>query len=104
MEIFEVLNALGINFQILEHEAVFTVEQSRQLRIFEKIGARTVENLSKFGENTPASLGGGRFKIRQSQRAVTLIITSADVFFFLVDGKIHEKKSPTRSRGFFLFQ
>ena len=42
MEIFEVLNALGINFQILEHEAVFTVEQSRQLRIFEKIGARGI--------------------------------------------------------------
>ena len=45
MDIFEVLNALGINFQILEHEAVFTVEESRCLRIFEKLSGTACKNL-----------------------------------------------------------
>ena len=45
MDIFEVLNALGINFQILEHEAVFTVEESRRLRIFEKLSGTACKNL-----------------------------------------------------------
>ena len=45
MDILEILDALGINFQILEHEAVFTVDQSRQLRIFEKLGGQPCKNL-----------------------------------------------------------
>lgn len=45
MYIFEVLNALGIEFQRLEHEAVFTVDQSRQLRIFDKLGGQACKNL-----------------------------------------------------------
>ena len=44
MDIFELLNSLGIDFQILEHEAVFTVEQSRQLRIFEKLSGTACKN------------------------------------------------------------
>ena len=45
MDILEILNALGIEFQILEHEAVYTVEQSRQLRIFEKLSGTACKNL-----------------------------------------------------------
>ena len=45
MEILKLLNALGIEFQILEHEAVYTVEQSRQLRIFEKLSGTACKNL-----------------------------------------------------------
>ena len=45
MDIFELLDALGIEFQRLDHEAVFTVEQSRQLRIFDKLGGRACKNL-----------------------------------------------------------
>lgn len=45
MDIFELLNALGIEFQLLEHEAVYTVDQSRQLRIFEKLDGQPCKNL-----------------------------------------------------------
>ena len=45
MDIFELLNALGIEFRRLDHEAVFTVEQSRQLRIFDKLGGQPCKNL-----------------------------------------------------------
>ena len=43
--IFEVLTELKIDFQKLEHEAVYTVEQSRQLRIFEKLAGQPCKNL-----------------------------------------------------------
>ncbi len=45
MNIFEVLDTLGIEFQLLDHEAVFTVDQSRQLRIFDKLGGQPCKNL-----------------------------------------------------------
>ena len=45
MDIFEVLGTLGIEFRRLDHEAVFTVEQSRQLRIFDKLGGQACKNL-----------------------------------------------------------
>ena len=41
MNIFEVLGTLDIEFQRLDHEAVFTVEQSHRLRIFDKLGGQT---------------------------------------------------------------
>ena len=45
MNIFEVLGALDIEFQRLDHEAVFTVEQSHRLRIFDKLGGQPCKNL-----------------------------------------------------------
>ena len=45
MDIFELLDALGIKFRRLDHEAVLTVEQSHQLRIFEKLGGQPCKNL-----------------------------------------------------------
>lgn len=53
MDIFELLNELGIKFEMLEHAAVYTVEESRQLKIFEKISGQACKNLflrSKRGE------------------------------------------------------
>ena len=53
MNIFELLDALGIKFKILEHAAVYTVEESRQLKIFEKLGGQACKNLflrTKHGE------------------------------------------------------
>ena len=45
MDICKILDALGIEFQRLDHEAVFTVDQSRQLRIFDKLGGQACKNL-----------------------------------------------------------
>ena len=45
MNIFELLNELGIKFQLLEHAAVYTVEESRQLKIFEKLDGQACKNL-----------------------------------------------------------
>ena len=53
MNIFELLEELGIKFELLEHAAVYTVEESRQLKIFEKISGQSCKNLflkSKRGE------------------------------------------------------
>ena len=53
MDIFELLNELGIKFEMLEHAAVYTVEESRKLKIFEKISGQACKNLflkSKRGE------------------------------------------------------
>lgn len=45
MNIFELLKVLGISYQLLEHAAVYTVEESRQLRIFEKLDGQACKNL-----------------------------------------------------------
>ncbi len=45
MEIFKLLNELEITFQKLEHAPVYTVEESRQLRIFEKLSGQACKNL-----------------------------------------------------------
>ena len=45
MELFKLLAELGINFQRLEHAAVYTVEESRQLRIFERLNGTACKNL-----------------------------------------------------------
>ena len=53
MNIFELLKELGIKFELLEHAAVYTVEESRQLKIFEKLDGQACKNLflkSKRGE------------------------------------------------------
>ncbi len=45
MNIFELLKELGISYRLLEHAAVYTVEESRQLRIFEKLDGQACKNL-----------------------------------------------------------
>lgn len=45
MNIFKLLAELEIKFQLLEHAAVYTVEESRQLKIFEKISGQPCKNL-----------------------------------------------------------
>ena len=45
MDIFELLGELNIDFRRLNHEAVFTVEQSRQLKIFEQLSGTPCKNL-----------------------------------------------------------
>ena len=45
MNIFELLDELGIEFRLLEHAAVYTVEESRQLKIFEKLDGQACKNL-----------------------------------------------------------
>lgn len=45
MDVFKFLEELGIKFQTLEHEAVYTVEESRRLRIFEKLSGLACKNL-----------------------------------------------------------
>lgn len=45
MNIFELLNELKINFRSLEHAAVYTVEESHRLKIFEKLGGQACKNL-----------------------------------------------------------
>ena len=43
--VLKFLEQLGIKFQMLEHEAVYTVEESRRLRIFEKLEGQPCKNL-----------------------------------------------------------
>ena len=45
MNILKLLAELGIKFELLGHEAVYTVEESRRLRIFEKISGQPCKNL-----------------------------------------------------------
>ena len=45
MDIFKFLNELEIKFELLEHAAVYTVEESRQLKIFEKLDGQACKNL-----------------------------------------------------------
>lgn len=45
MELFKLLDELEIKFQTLEHAAVYTVEESRQLKIFEKLDGQACKNL-----------------------------------------------------------
>ena len=45
MKLFELLDELGIKFRLLEHAAVYTVEESRQLRIFEQLDGQACKNL-----------------------------------------------------------
>ena len=45
MELLKFLAELGIKFELLEHAAVYTVEESRQLRIFEKLNGQACKNL-----------------------------------------------------------
>lgn len=45
MNILKLLAELGIKFELLEHEAVYTVEESRRLRIFEKLNGQPCKNL-----------------------------------------------------------
>ena len=45
MDVFKFLDGLGIKFQTLEHEAVYTVEESRRLKIFEKLSGQACKNL-----------------------------------------------------------
>ena len=45
MNIFELLKELGIKFELLEHAAVYTVEESRRLKIFEKLNGQACKNL-----------------------------------------------------------
>ena len=45
MELFELLDKLEISFQMLEHAAVYTVEESRRLKIFEKLDGQACKNL-----------------------------------------------------------
>ena len=45
MNVLKVLAELGIKFELLEHEAVYTVEESRRLRIFEKLNGQPCKNL-----------------------------------------------------------
>ena len=45
MDIFKLLEELQIKFQLLEHEAVYTVEESRRLKIFEKLCGQACKNL-----------------------------------------------------------
>ncbi len=45
MDVLKVLAELGIKFELLEHAAVYTVEESRRLRIFEKLNGQPCKNL-----------------------------------------------------------
>lgn len=45
MNLFELLAELEIKFQMLEHAAVYTVEESRRLKIFEKLDGQACKNL-----------------------------------------------------------
>ena len=45
MEPLKILEELGIKFQMLEHAAVYTVEESRRLKIFEKLDGQPCKNL-----------------------------------------------------------
>ena len=45
MNIFKLLAELEIKFELLEHAAVYTVEESRRLKIFEKISGQPCKNL-----------------------------------------------------------
>ena len=45
MNVLKVLAELRIKFELLEHEAVYTVEESRRLRIFEKLNGQPCKNL-----------------------------------------------------------
>ena len=45
MDVFKFLEELGIKFQTLEHEAVYTVEESWRLKIFEKLSGQACKNL-----------------------------------------------------------
>lgn len=45
MNILKLLAELEIKFELLEHEAVYTVEESRRLRIFEKLNGQPCKNL-----------------------------------------------------------
>lgn len=45
MDVFKFLEELGIKFQTLEHEVVYTVEESQRLRIFEKLSGLACKNL-----------------------------------------------------------
>lgn len=45
MNVLNFLEELGIKFELLEHSAVYTVEESRRLRIFEKLSGQACKNL-----------------------------------------------------------
>ena len=45
LNVLKVLAELGIKIELLEHEAVYTVEESRRLRIFEKLNGQPCKNL-----------------------------------------------------------
>ena len=45
MELFKFLDELAINYRLLEHAAVYTVEESRRLKIFEKLDGQACKNL-----------------------------------------------------------
>lgn len=92
MDIFEFLNALGINFQILEHEAVYTVEQSRQLRIFEKLDGTACKNLflrNKRGEffllTLPAEKRADLKAVAKNLNLPRLSFASEDELFALMN-------------------
>lgn len=53
MDLFKILDELEIKFQLLEHAAVYTVEESRRLKIFAKLAGQPCKNLflrTKHGE------------------------------------------------------
>ena len=45
MDILKLLADLGIKFRRLEHDAVYTVEESRRLKIFEQLDGQPCKNL-----------------------------------------------------------
>ncbi len=45
MEPVKLLAELGIEYRAMEHAAVYTVEESRRLRIFEQLGGAACKNL-----------------------------------------------------------
>ena len=45
MDLFKLLDEMAINYRLLEHAAVYTVEESRQLKIFEKLNGQACKNL-----------------------------------------------------------
>ena len=92
MDIFKILDALGINFQILEHEAVFTVEESRRLRIFEKLSGTACKNLflrNKRGEffllTLPAEKRADLKAVAKNLNLPRLSFASEDELFALMN-------------------
>lgn len=92
MDIFELLDALAINYQRLEHAPVYTVEESRQLRIFEKLDGATCKNLflrNKRGEffllTLPAEKRADLKAVAKNLNLPRLSFASEDELFALMN-------------------
>lgn len=92
MDIFKLLEELAINYQRLEHAAVYTVEQSRQLRIFEKLDGAACKNLflrNKRGEffllTLPAEKRADLKAVAKNLNLPRLSFASEDELFTLMN-------------------